>query len=538
MGTTVSSIHLLGVGAEEVRASLPKSQKNALVGAWSENYVSVFPESLLFDSLNRVANALSKKLDATALALSMFDGDSIELTVFASGKRLTRHAVLLETDTYLAGKPTVFCQSLGLPEELAPQLKRLFTCSDQEEKLGVLAALLGLPLWCRWDDPPMDIQPVAVDFAPLEKWLAEHPAPPKLKNRCKMELIQDLPDMALECGGVYIFRPLARADEKEAAVFRVPVGTVVGHCNCGGFWGREQADGALELVPLQEDDIFSVLGGDWPGDLFYGELDGRLVTGGHCYAEPKEGDYSLHHSVILSDSAGILPTPLPIEVDGRPRLISSVDHKLTLLPDGGFSAVLEPMFHSENWNDVPREVVPRVQAVFGPDGALRSTSPVPELRPTYSSGPLTLGGVEYHYEMGGYDQDGALRRLDNGAQAAVPYMPHFDLSPDGTLLFVAGYDSGLAVYDSVTLELRHELRRRDDFYTAFAQQPGCLWVGNGGYLECYTRSLELISRHRLAGDLTHLRLDDRGNLIAVTYQHSKYHTRVYRLSPPQGTRSL
>lgn len=526
MGTTVASIHLLGVGAEEVRASLPKSQRNALVGTWAENYVSVFPESLLFDSLTRVANALSKKLDATALALSMFDGDSIELAVFSSGKRLTRHAVILETDTYLAGKPKVLCQSLGLPEELAPKLKRLFTCSDQEEKLGVLAALLGLPLWYRWDDPPADIQPVAVDLAPLEKWLAEHPAPPKLKNRCKMELIQDLPDMALAGGGVYIFRPLARADEEEAAWFHVPVGTVMGHCCSGGFWGREQADGTLELAPLQEDDAFSVLGGDLCGDLFYAELDGRLVTGGHCY-EQKGMDYSLHHSVILSDSAGILPTPLPIEVDGRPRIINSTSHRLTLLPDGGFSAVLAPDFYLENWD---RKVVPEVQAVFGPDGALRATSPAPEPRPV--SGPLTLGGVEYHYEAGGHDKDGTLRRLDNGAQAAVPYSPHFDLSPDGTLLFVAGYHSGLVVYDPVTLELRHELRRRDDFYTSFAQQPGYLWVGNGGYLECYTPELELISRHRLAGDLTDLRLDDRGNLIAVTYQHSKYHTRVYRLSPP------
>lgn len=532
MGTTVASIHLLGVREEEIRANLPKRQKNALVGTWSERYVSVFPENLLFDSLDRVANALSKKLDTTALALSMFDGDSIELAVFASGKRLTRHAVIVETDTALAGKPKAFCQALGLPEELAPKLKRLLTCSDQEEKLGVLAALLGLPLWCRWDNPPADIQPVAVDFAPLEEWLAEHPAPPKLKNRCKMELIQDLPDMALEGRGAYIFRPLSQANEEESAMFHVPVGTVVGNCCSGGFWGRERADGTLELVPLQEDDIFSALGGAWPGDLFYAELDGRLVTGGHCYEGQKEGNYSLHHSVILSDSAGILPTPLPIEVDGRPRIINDRNYKLTLLPDGGFSAVLEPVFHEENWNEPPKEVAPRLQAVFGPDGALRSTGPAPELRPYHSSGPLTLGGVEYHYEEGGYHKDGILRRLDNGAQAAVPYMPNFDLSPDGSLLFAAGYDTGLAVYDSVTLELRHELRRRDDFYTAFAQQPGFLWVGNGGYLECYTSELELVSRHRLAGDLADLRLDDRGDLIAMTYQHSKYHTRVYRLSQP------
>lgn len=532
MGTSVASIHLLNANTETVRSHLPKSQKSALVGTWSERFVSVFPENLAFDSLNRAANALSKKLDTVALALSMFDGDSIEMALFASGKRLTRHAVILETDTYLAGKPKVFCQALGLPEELAPKLKRLFTCSDQEEKLGVLSALLGLPLWHRWDDDPAGIQPVAVDFAPLETWLAEHPAPPKLKNRCKMELIQDIPDLALESGSVYIFRPLSRADEEEAVWFHCPVGTIVGHCCSGGFWGREQADGTLDLVPLHEDDALSALGRGYPGDLFYAELDGRLVTGGQR-VEQEGISLSARQSVILSDSAGILPTPLAIEMDGQPRVINSWDYGrqgLTLLPDGGFSAVLEPISHQESWGDTPQEVAPSVQAVFGPDGTLRSTQPAPELYPYHGSQPLTLGGVEYYYEEGGYQKDGALRRLDNGAQAAVPYMSDFALSSDGTRLYAAGYQAGLAVYDPVTLELRHELRRRDDFYTLFAQQPGYLWVGNGGYLECYTPELELISRHRLAGDLTDFRLDDRGSLIAVTYQHSKYHTRVYRLS--------
>ena len=193
MGTSVSNLQILGVPEETVRAALPKT----LVGRWSERFVTACPD-MAFRSLERKGAFLSRKLACTLLSVSMFDGDTVSLVLFREGKRLTRHVFDLETGESVVGNPKVFCAGLGLPEELAPKLKRLFaSCPSQEEKLSILQALLGAPLLIRYgaeEDGYLPQEPVKADSGPLEEWAREHPEPPKIKNQCRAELIQEIPE--------------------------------------------------------------------------------------------------------------------------------------------------------------------------------------------------------------------------------------------------------------------------------------------------------------------------------------------------------
>ena len=566
MGTTVSSLQILGAEEDAVRAALPK----AAVAGQPGGLVTACPENLAFTALNRRAGLLSQKLCCTVLAVSMFDGDMLDLSLYQNGRRLTRHVVDPETETCISGNPRLFCGALGLPPETAPKLKRLFTCFSQEEKLDILAQVLGAPLMARWDQPET-LQAVEADPGALENWIREHPLPPKLRNQGKAELIQEVPGVALDYqteGDAIILRPVVRAGEEGVPFLSGRAGEIVGNEGCGGFWGLPGPDGTLQLTPLEEDDLRRQLSGLELSGLEYAQLDGRLVTySSTMVPDPGfPGAYCPAQTVILKDSAGRLPVPLPLTLDHEPACAA-----LRLLPDGGFLAKIS---EKEDLTVRPRKVVrPAALACCGPEGNIRWVRTndrgyvvhVDE-RGIYTRAypskdaparvvlldldgqetaeyrlPSTLnretfcilGGKLYLLLDGGYEKNGTLHRLtpdleENGG-LPVPYMSSFALSPDGSLLYAAGFQSGLAVMDAAAFQVRGELRRRESFHSPIADGQNRLWVGNGGYVECYTPELELISRHRLAGEISRVWPGPEGSVCAMTYQRSKGHVRVYRL---------
>ena len=570
MGTSLSNLQILGAEESSVRAALPK----AVVGRWAERFVTACPGSLSFGPLNRRANQLSKTLSCTVLAVSIFDGDALDLTLYDQGKRLTRHIVNQEGDVLTAGNPKLFCSALGLPPETAPKLKRLFTASDQEEKLSILSQLLGAPLYARWDTPG-SFQFTPADCAPLEAWLNDHPLPPKVKNQGKAALIQEIPDLYLDGGPVPLFRPLVSADEKGTVLCVLSghgTGPVIGHRPFGGFWGQQNADGTLALIPLEEDSILPILSPDDhapTGTLEYAELGGRLVTYGDKLAPHPSfpGAFVPSQCVILADTAGLCPTPLALTLDGEP-----VQGKLHLLPDGGL--LVERPEELDYGTVPPNPLRSAALLCYAPDGSVRWQRPDSEgfvfqvdrqsiyvrlypgkhapgqlLRLDLSGRELARtaisdrandtrvfvrGGMVYLLQSGHYRQDGTLSRLTPDLKecgtTAVPYLSSLAFSPDRSLLYAAGFQSGLAVLDAASLEPRQRLRQKSDFFLPICDGQNRLWVGNGGFFECYTPTLELISRHRLAGGIHDIWPGPDGSVCVLTFQDRKDLSRVYRFS--------
>ena len=340
MGASVSSMQILGVPEDTVRAALP----GALVGTWSKRFVTAClgPD---FMETERKARSLSKKLQCTVLAVSLIDGDTLRLMLYQSGKNLTYHIALPKYGTHKAGNSALFCSVLGLPEALAPKLKRLFAvCPSQEEKLSILQALLGAPLFIRYgaeEDGYLPQEPVKADSGPLEEWAREHPEAPKIKNQCRAELIQEIPDLFFhgDIGGrVFLLRPLAIAGEEEAS-WGGKAGEVIGVETSGGKLAYPLPDGHLELTQLEDPPISQALedylfdGKSVSFDHFsYAFLDGRLVIAADFFEECDYQSYSPYQTVLLHDTAGILPCYLPLTLEGRPVIA----RHFYLLPDGGF----------------------------------------------------------------------------------------------------------------------------------------------------------------------------------------------------------
>lgn len=569
MGTTVSSLQILGAEEAAVRAALP----GALVGTWSERFVTACPD-LSFSSLERRAGFLSGELGCTVLSVSMFDGDMLSLALYQDGKRLTRHIAGPEAGENAAGNPKLFCAALGLPEELAPRVKRLFAaCSGQEEKLGILQALLGAPLYLRYGDEEegeLPEGPVKARSGPLENWLREHPEPPKIKNQCRAELIQEIPDRAIAFQDrnrtdTFIFRPAVREGDPAEEYVCQRAGDILGYACTGGEWACPSPDGRLELTPLEDPDQFSHF-----DSYSYARMDRRLVTAADLYGPDLSGypgAYRPVQTAVVHDTAGILPCPHPLTLDDGPAIARDIH----LLPDGGFLVEIAPCYDGSR---PPLQVRAPALARYGPDGAQRWTvwglchiagvteervyavapkgsdeperllaldmngfvmaeCPIP-FSP-YGTRTFTMDGVPYMLEPLDHQEDALLHRitpdLRPDGEALVPRMSDVALSPDGTLLYAAGFDAGLRVMDATSLRLLHDLPRRGEFHSPAVDGRNRLWVGSGGsFFECYTPSLELISRHRLKGEICQVYRNGAGQVCALTFQQSKYIIRVYRFS--------
>lgn len=185
MGTTLANLHILGGDEQQLCTLLPKET----VGQWSARFVSAYFQEFDPKLNEKTARALSKKLVQPVLFAWIFDGDAVGLVVYQSGKTVAGH--ILNPDGYSKmGNIALFCESLGLPAEDVPRLRSVWKKGNAEEQLELTALLLGLPLYHNAEALP-DKQHFR-DSEAVDKWIAERPAPPKIKNETKAELIQEL----------------------------------------------------------------------------------------------------------------------------------------------------------------------------------------------------------------------------------------------------------------------------------------------------------------------------------------------------------
>lgn len=529
MGTKLGNIHVRNASVEEVSVLLPK----ALVGQWSEGFVSAYQEDFQWGSVEREGKKLSRKLPAAlVLTAALFDDDVVNLELFQAGKRLAGHLLNPYEEENKPGNVRLFCGALDLPPEDEKRLKVLWKKGDACEQLDLTAALLGAPLWADAEMPPKE--KAVRDAAKVDAWLADHPDPPRVKSATRAEVLQELPRMVMS--GAFCME----ADSRHY-ILTPTDGEGYRLSPAEQLW-RLEADRGLVCVGPQ--------GGFAPEET-YRIQDGRIVSFQQIWAEAGSAG-----SVIGYDSQDILPWQEPLECEGR--AVTANDPKvLRLLPDGGFWGGF--LFASDY--GPPAYAAAR----FGPDGRPRWSRALPPcthvMTTTQERIYVSDTGDEECKRLSWLDLEGRqspqtemdraarflqwrdglyLTRtdylgektaliylnadLDLLGRAELPGLGGWDMafSPAGDALFLSAFDQGLWLLDPRDLSIRQQLLVKDKQWGAWADGAGRYWVGAGsGTLMGYDETLRPVSRHRLKGSVCGAAAGEKG-LTAVAYSEAKY----------------
>lgn len=189
MGTSLASIHILDGDKSQIDGMLPK----AVIGQWSDRFLSVYSEDFneISKSTERLAKSLSKKMPQPVLLAWIFDSDDVGFHVYQDGKKIVEHIAIVHAGNYFKmGNVPLFCEILGLPSEDKKRLRVVWKKANAEEKLFLTASLLGVPLG--YDSKYLPDKFIMRDSDVVDKWISEHPAPPKVNNATKAEIMQEM----------------------------------------------------------------------------------------------------------------------------------------------------------------------------------------------------------------------------------------------------------------------------------------------------------------------------------------------------------
>lgn len=141
---------------------------------------------------------------------------------------------------------------------------------------------------------------------------------------------------------------------------------------------------------------------------------------------------------------------------------------------------------------------------------------------TWDSENLAVGETGDSYKYGAF------------YEPQMPSAHSSSISPDGCTLFAVKRRYVLQLIDAKTEKVRREFNAPTSYFGACSDVFGHFWSQrDDGMIEGYNDDLQLISRHRLKGDLISLRTNSKGELMAYTYdclyKSGDRTLRVYRI---------
>ena len=513
MGTTLANLHVLGGDEQQIREMFPA----AVVGRWGE-FVSVYCEEFEPVVSEKKARALSKKQSQPVLSAWIFDSDAVGFTVYQNGKTVAAH--ILDPDgNNKMGNIALFCEALGLPAEDVPRLRFIWKKGDAEEQMELTSLLLTAPLYHDFEIIP-DKQYMR-DTETVDKWIAERPAPPKIKSETKAVLLQELPDFRWYYSS-YIALP--RVEPHDARY---------------QFWTPDE-DGTIRP--------------SWSSDenLRFFVLKDRLI--------------GVSNGSVAYDSAGLLSVGYNTNGDGFQHF----------LPDGGFlrhiyqkngaeSIYIYTRFApdgSEMWkknekistgtvlgcengeiilltyedktewleriDDMTGVVLERVRCPFGQVWSK-----------AYNKGFWWVaadGGRVF--KDGKWESKGSkLIKLDDKlnlvAEISLPtFPPELFFSPDGTQIYVFLYRNQILVVNTETLAVENVLKDKSYLGPLCFDRAGRFWLQrDNSTVEAWNASLsKALSRHKLKGEIMRHHKDGRGALCVVAWRRKEKTLRVYKMA--------
>lgn len=514
MGTTLANLHVLGGDEQQLSTLLPE----AVVGCWSMQFVSVYSRGFVPAHSQRTAKALSKKLTQPVLVAWLFDSDAVGFAVYQGGKAVVEH--IMNPDGYSKmGNIALFCESLRLPDEDVPRLRTVWKKGNAEEQLELTALLLGTPLYN--DGEVLPEEQYSRDVEAVDRWIADHPEPPKIKNQTKAVLIQELKHFRLSAAYCS-----AEPYDDEYVYDKIQ------------FW-TPNADGTLRPGWSTEE------------DLYFKTAKGRILG----------IDY--FGGIVAFDSFELLPKGYPSK--GHPHFLpdggllwqdnpsSGYDTTVTFLrcaPDGSEMWRKIGKYPMENCFAFESEEIIFasesdgtlwLERVDGLKGVIIEKLPRPFGLNVWSKayhngfwwvahdGRFLRDGEWSNYRHALTKLDGTLRPL---AELTLPtYTQGLFLSPDNDYMYIFFYQDQVMVVNMQNFTVVHVLNDKSYLEPLGFDSSGRFWLQrDGSTVEAWDTSLQSpISRHKLKGEIGAHHQDAQGAMCVAAWSKKERILRIYKL---------
>lgn len=85
---------------------------DAMVGCWSERFISIYARELDDDFGTTDAKFLSRKMSQPILHTGIFDSDKVGFTIYQYGKTVAQHVKGMEGSFNKMGNIPLFCETL------------------------------------------------------------------------------------------------------------------------------------------------------------------------------------------------------------------------------------------------------------------------------------------------------------------------------------------------------------------------------------------------------------------------------------------
>lgn len=527
MGTSLGNIHILGAGIDQIKACIP----DAVTGVWSSDSVSVFSPDYMPGLVDKQARALSKKIPQPVLSAWIFDSDAVGFSIFQAGKCIVSHILDSEGPGKMGNIP-LFCQTWQLPKEDEARLRAIWKKGNAEDQLCLTALLMGLPLY--HDSQVLPEKVYQRDTDTVDQWIKDRPTLPKIRNRAKAELIQELPG--------FRFEGFQFPDVCPFYVSVAPCDDPHAHKRTYHLW-RSQPDGTIH-------EIWSC---ECPecGFLTFFASATRVIC------------VNTRTKAVQYDSLGLLPVGLPLGDylllldDGRILTLNLPRFETCDLschrPDGGILWTRKDLPRTDHvlaWN--AREIIlekstketlkiVRVSLATGETiEELDSPIGLNAYQKVWHDNAWWITHDGHIWKDGAWNKKGNYRltKLDESfrviAEADLPSYTQGIFFDGFALAYVYFFQEQVLAFDTTDLSLIFELNDKSflapiDYDDRFIEEH--LWMQRGGstveaWDNCLTKA---VSRHRLKGEIVGHHRDQDGNVCVATWDEKKNIFRVYRL---------
>ena len=201
MGEKFANLQVQGLSVSEAQKLLSNSCAKQYTNGWT----TVVRDDFQIGLIDQEARKLSKKIDKLVISVGYYDDDILTLNLFRNGKSIVSH---ISNNAYgynkKEGNPSTFVKELNLSTEYQEYFKWVLKCDNPERKVELLEKLLGIPLSLNYETiDDFNETECKNDIDYIKQYIENIKKSEKIKNITTIKLLMEIEGYSHSVNGKY-----------------------------------------------------------------------------------------------------------------------------------------------------------------------------------------------------------------------------------------------------------------------------------------------------------------------------------------------